>query len=79
MTSLEALWEYRLLVANYEDKWSKNTSEHFIKCADIIEKELEAINIIKKYPYLVKIILESVSTYGIDNIKNYDLLKEILL
>lgn len=45
---LEALKEFRLLVANYEDKWSKNTTKHFIKCADTIEKELKALEIIKE-------------------------------
>lgn len=50
-----------------------------------IEKELKekeelekAFEIIKSYPHLVKIILETVITYGKNNVKNYDLLKEVL-
>ena len=43
------------------------------------EKLQKAINIIKQYPYLIKIILDTVLTYGINNVKEYDLLKEVLL
>ena len=48
-------------------------------CASTIEKELKALEVIKSFPYLVKIILEMVSTYGKDNVDNYELLKEVLL
>lgn len=56
---LEALWEFRLLTANYENQWSKGTVEHFIKCADTIEKELKILEIIKEKVVLMDVLLVS--------------------
>ena len=43
-----------------------------------IEKELKALDIIKKYPHLIKIILDATITYGKNNIEEYDLLRGVL-
>ena len=89
---LEALWEYRLLVANYEDRWIKTTTEHFIKCADVIEQELKALEIIKEKDVSMywlrhsksandynKFILTAKRQYQKLTQEEYDVLKEVLL
>ena len=45
----------------------------------IVEKELKALEIIKSDKELIKIILDYVSTYGMDTYTRYKLLKEVLL
>ena len=46
---------------------------------DVIRKELKALEIIREDKQLIKFILNRVLTYGLHNVENYDLLKEVLL
>lgn len=56
-----------------------NNYYRLLKEDDETTKKLKALDIIKSFPNLVNIILETVLTYGKDNVENYDLLKEVLL